>query len=79
MIRHNNTTNTKHTEKHRRIGGIVQEKLDQINRKRELDHEHFMKEMAQGNAIVTSNGITYSADIKKKSFRLKKESLVKSK
>nr|KAJ3419664.1 hypothetical protein HK105_006687 [Polyrhizophydium stewartii] len=31
-----------------RFGGIVQEKLDEINRKREIDYDHFMKELEHG-------------------------------
>ncbi|KAJ8324145.1 hypothetical protein O5D80_007351 [Batrachochytrium dendrobatidis] len=34
---------------HRRFGGIVQEKLDEINRKREIDYDHFMRELEHGN------------------------------
>eukprot|EP00842_Homolaphlyctis_polyrhiza_P000232 jgi/Hompol1/1209/HPOL_000324-RA len=38
--------------KHHRFGGIVQQKLDEINRKREIDYDHFMKEIEQDSSTV---------------------------
>ncbi|KAI8927783.1 hypothetical protein BC831DRAFT_451051 [Entophlyctis helioformis] len=42
--------------KNHRFGGIVQEKLDEINRKREMDYDHFLKELEHGNAAGGDGG-----------------------